>query len=120
MFARIAVAVAALVTLVGCASSSTAPSAGTTATTTATTPARWSPDESRLLAALAADSTVAPGVTDQTRVELGHLVCRYLDQGMGLPRAREGLADTWGDAVNADRFATIAATSMCPQHMITS
>ena len=118
MFARIAVAAAALVTLVGCASSSTAPSAGTTATTT--TPARWSPDESRLLAALAADSTVAPGVTDQTRMELGHLVCRYLDQGMGLPRAREGLADTWGDAVNADRFATIAATSMCPQHMITS
>lgn len=79
-------------------------------------PPRWSRDESALLARLAVESTVMPGLTDQDAVRVGHAACRALDGGVSVLEVVRITGETLHDAT-APEFVGLAIVTLCPRHL---
>ena len=115
---RAVLVLAVVLALAGCGTDSPAGYTGSaTVTVTITAPAvaapRYSRDESALLAALAAESTVAPGLGDDTRIGLAEVTCAGLGAGLSVEETADSLREV--GVAKPERFVTLAVDTMCPR-----
>ena len=116
---RAVLVLAVVLALAGCDADSPAGYTGSaTVTVTATAlptvdPPRYSRDESALLAALAAESTVAPGLGDDTRIGLAEVTCAGLGAGLSVEETADSLREV--GVAKPERFVTLAVDAMCPR-----